>query len=253
MSLLTTGEQHRRHLLRRLLLAAAVLALVVAASVTLTLLVYDEDPEGATGPQPGATAVPTTTPQKAPADAGIWRLRPVSAGPLILPQPASSEQQIPTGFPHTTEGAISAAARYAQTALGLDPDTARVLGGVAGAPSYLEAARDFAQAAASARQSLGLRPGEPTAGAYLTFGAQAYRVSDAMPDRVRLAVLGRVEAAGPVTQGQGRSSYVATSYTLVWAEGDWRIAGDGDPAPSPVPKPRSPQAYQEGWRDLALA
>ncbi len=252
MSLLTAAEQHRRTTLRRLMLAVAALAVVVASTVVVTLLVVDHaPPRSAAAPPPDRMHGDTrSTPEPA---TGIWTMPPVSAGPLILPRPTGTEQAVPVGFPHSTEGAISAAAHYAQAAVGLDIERARTLGAVAAAPSYLDASRDFARGAQSARATLGLTPGQPLAGAYLTFTAQAYRVSDATPDRVRLALLGRVDAGGPATHGQGRTSHVATSYTLVWAEGDWRIAGDGDPLSAAVPLPRSPRAYQEGWRDLALA
>ena len=255
VSLLTAAELRRRTMLRRVLLATCVLALVVASTVTVTLLVVDSGhPRSAPAPpvQPSGQEGTADRAAREPA-AGIWTMPPVSAGPLVLPQPTALERAVPVGFPHTTEGAISAGAHYAQAAVGLDVDRARTLGDVVGAPAYLDAAHDFAQGARSARETLGLTPGQPLAGVYLTFTPQAYRVTDATPDRVRLAILGRVDAAGPATHGQGRTSQVATSYTLVWVDGDWRIAGDGDPLPAAVPLPRSPGAYQEGWRDLALA
>jgi hypothetical protein len=253
VSLLTAAEQHRRNTLRRLLLAIGALALVVASTVIVTLfIVEDEHPQSAPAASQEQQQHTDTSGLLQPGT-GIWTMPPVSAGPLVLPQPTGLEKAVPVGFPHTTEGAISAAARYAQAAVGLDVDRARTLGDVVGAPAYLDASHDFTRGARSARDTLGLAPGEPVAGAYLTFTPQAYRVTDATPDRVRLAILGRVDAAGPATHGQGRTSTVATSYTLVWADGDWRIAGDGDALPAGVPMPRTPTAYQQGWRDLALA
>lgn len=252
MSLLTAAEQRRRTTLRRLLLAVGALVVVVASTVVVTLLLVDdgESRPVTTAPDARENTDPSGPPEP---DTGTWTMHPVSAGPLILPRPAGLEQAVPVGFPHTTEGAISAGAHYAQTAVGLDVDRARTLGDVVGAPAYLDAAHDFAQGARSARDTLGLAPSQDLAGAYLTFTPQAYRVTEATPDRVRLAILGRVDAAGPATHGQGRTSHVATSYTMVWVDGDWRIAGDGDPLPTAVPLPRSPRAYQEGWRDLAIA
>jgi hypothetical protein len=254
-SLLTAAERHRRSILRRLLLAMGALALVVTATVIVTLhLANDGQQRAGPAPPQGLENLENTEANPAPEpEAGIWTVPPVSAGPLILPQPSNTEQGIPTGFPHSTEGAISAAAHYAEASVSLDVDRARVVGSVARAPSYLDASHDFAQGARSARAMLGLAPGQPLAGAYLTFTPQAYRLTDATPERVRLAILGRVEAAGPATHGQGRTSHVATSYTMVWVEGDWRIAGDGDPLPAEIPTPRSPRAYEEGWRDLAIA
>jgi hypothetical protein len=252
MSLLTAAEQRRRATLRRLLLALGALVPVVAATVILTLLVvHDGQPPSAPATPPGSQCPGSGS--AAEPEAGIWTIPPVSAGPLILPQPSNTTRGIPTGFAHSSEGAISAAAHYAEASVGLDVDRARALGDVAGAPAYIDAPHDFVRAVRSARTGLGLsRADGPPTGAYLTFEAQAYRVADATPVRVDVAVLGRVDGAGPATQGQGRGGPTATSYTLVWDDGDWRLAGAGTSLSGPPPAPRSPQAYDEGWRDLAM-
>ncbi|MGH3814404.1 MAG: hypothetical protein ACRDUV_18450, partial [Pseudonocardiaceae bacterium] len=86
MSLLTTADQRRRTTLRRLLLAVGALMLVVAGTVTVTLLVVDGgQPESAPTPSTGQAS---TASRAAPdPGAGIWTMPPVSAGPLVLPQP----------------------------------------------------------------------------------------------------------------------------------------------------------------------
>jgi hypothetical protein len=257
MSLLTTAEHRRQRLLRRLLLATTALLIVVASSVAVTLLVVDRITEptidGIGGSPPTAAAPDNAGGAARDAQAGLWHTPPVSAGPLILPPPTGAERGIPVGFPHTTEGAISAAARYAEVSVGLDIEHARALGEVAGAPSYLDAGKHFAQATRIARNSLGLTQDGETPGAYLTFEAQAYRVVDAKPNQVTLAISGRVDGAGPATQGRGQGGITASSYTLVWVDDDWHLAADGNKLPHTIPTPRSPQAYREGWRDLALA
>lgn len=251
MSLLTSAGRRRHDILRRLLVAVGALVLVVAATVTLTLLVVDD---GQPGPAPARPQgrEHTSTSSDPQSGTGIWTMPLVSAGPLILPPPTGTAQGIPVGFPHSTEGAISAAAHYAEVSVGLDVDRARALGEVAAAPSYIDAPPDFVRAVRSARTGLGLSPDGASNGAYLTFEAQAYRVADATPALVDVAVLGRVDGAGPATQGQGRGGPTATSYTLVWANGDWHFAGDGTSLSGQPPTPRSPQAYDEGWRDLAM-
>lgn len=251
MSLLTAAEQRRRHAMRRMLIAVGAM-LAAAAGVAITLLVV-----GAGEPHPPAGSEPASPPHEPPrahADAGTWQLRPVSAGPLILPRPTGQQQGIPTGFPHTTEGAISAAAHYNEIIIGLDSQVAARVGEVAAAPSYLDAPRDMIQGVAVARRSLGLGTDPQAPGAYLQFRSEAYRVLDATPNRVVVAVLGHVDAAGPATGGQGRTAVSAAAYAMVWVEGDWRIAADADTRSlRPLPQPHSPQAYEKGWRDLALA
>lgn len=259
VSLLTAAEQRRRDTLRRLSLAAGALAVVVAATVMVTLLVANDGQQQRTGSAPPQGMDTTDANSASEPGTGTWTTRPVSAGPLILPQPTNTERGIPTGFPHSTLGAISAAARYAEVSVSLDQTNARALAQVAAAPSYIDAVEDFVRAVGAARRRLGVADsaagraaGRVAGGAYLVFQAQAYRVSDASPDRVVIAVLGRGEGAGPATSGHGRVVHSATSYTMVWVEGDWHIAAEGEPLPESVPSPRSPRAYQQGWRDLAL-
>jgi hypothetical protein len=251
MTLLTAAERRRHNILRRLLVAVGALVLVVASTVTVTLLAVDDDRQRSAPATPQGRERKSTSSDPRPGT-GIWTMPLISAGPLILPEPANTAQGIPVGFPHSTEGAISAAAHYAEASVGLDVDRARALGEVAGSPSYIDAPQDFAQAVRSARTGLGLPPYGALNGAYLTFEAQAYRVADATPVLVDVAVLGRVDGAGPATQGQGQGGPTATSYTLVWVDEDWHFAGDGTSLSGQPPAPRSPQAYNEGWRDLAM-
>jgi hypothetical protein len=250
MNIFTTADRHARTVRRRLLHTVVGIALVVAAVVIgLTGIGVnpDDDPADA-APSTVPTATSTARPQP-----GVWRVPPVSAGPLILPPPTGTVRGVPVGFPHTVPGAISAAARYAETAIGLDETRARTVGEVASAPSYPSAAADFAIGASSARSRLGVH--EPQlGGAFLLFTARSYRVHEATTDRVLVQLLGIVEGAGPATSGQARRATLLPDYTMVWAHGDWKIAGPTNLAePEPLPAPRSVQAYQGGWRDLALS
>ena len=253
MSLLTAAERRRRNAIRRVVMAGGAMLAAAAVGVAVTLVVIDGG-ELHSPAESRRISVPAHQPTSAHADAGTWQLRSLSAGPLLLPRPTGNQQGIPTGVPHTTEGAISAAARYNEIIIGLDSEVAARVGEVAAAPSYLDAPQDLIQGVTVARRALGLHVDEPAPGAYLMFRAVAYRVLDATPDRVVVAVLGHVDAAGPATNGQGRSVVSAAAYTMVWAEGAWRIAADADLRPlRPLPQPRTPEAYENGWRDLALA
>jgi hypothetical protein len=255
MTMFTAADHQARVLRRRLLYTVLGIVLVVAAVVIgVTGIGVHRDPSTQTpaGTDP-STAAPTVTVTQQP-PAGAWRVPPVSAGPLVLPAPTGTVRGVPVGFPHTVPGAISAAARYAETAIGLDETRARTVGEVAGAPSYPAAADDLAYGVQVAVASLGLPPDVGAGGAYLAFQARAYRVTDVKEARAVVQLLGVAEAAGPATAGQGRRAVTVTGYTMVWADRDWKIAGDTNLAdPEPLPAPGSAQAYQGGWRDLALA
>lgn len=252
MSLTTQVEAGRRAAVRRLAGAAVAGALAVGLFVALLGMLF----AGHRSPPPatptGRPAPVRPAPSAVPSTAGIWTVPPVSAGPLLLPHPAVTTQGVALGYPHSTAGAISAAARYAEEAVGLDTSRAATVARLTAAPSYLTAAADLTAAVAAARQVLGLPLSGATGGAYLLLQAKGYRVADATPDRVVVAILGLAEGAGPATGGWGRTSATAATHTLVWASGDWRIAAAATPVTEPAPWPGTTQAYQQGWRDLAI-
>lgn len=250
MSLTTQVERGRWRAVAQLVAVGGIVALLVAAAVGYRLT---RGPDPQTVSQPAGTAgvpAPTTT----ATTAGTWTGPPVSAGPLILPTPARTVRGVPLGYPHSTEGAISAAAHYTEAAVTLDANRARTVGELAGAPSYLSAADDFAANVGVARTQLGVSATGPTGSAYLTYQAQAYLVLDATPDRVEVWVLGTADGAGPSTGGDSRTGPSIARLVMVWVEGDWRLT-DNPPtdAPSAAPEPATPKAYAQGWRDCAIA
>ena len=253
MSLVSQVEERRHRAVRRLAAAAAG---ALAAGVLLAVAAFALLGGRADETEVPKQAVPSTAPSHRdpqPTPVGTWTAPPVSAGPLLVPRPDRTVRGVPVGYPHTTEGAIGAAARYTETAVGLDAERAAAVGEVAGAPSYRDAARDLTQGVVAARSSLGLAQTGPTRGAYLTYQAKAYLVTEATPDRVVVSILGIADGAGPATGGMGRAAPSVASHTLVWVDGDWRLAGEGSPTPEPLPQPGSAQSYEEGWRDLAIA
>lgn len=250
MSLTTQVERDRRRAVVQLIAVGVVIALLVAAAIGYGLS-RDRDPQtGSAAVTPKTQSAPTA----ATSTAGTWTAPPVSAGPLILPPPARTERGVPLGYPHSTEGAISAAARYTEAAVTLDADQARTVGKLAAAPSYLSAADDFAANVGVARSQLGVPATGPTRGAYLTYQAKAYLVLDATPDRVEVWVLGTADGAGPATGGESNTGPSIARHVVVWAEDDWRLTDDAPTdAPPAAPEPGTSQAYEQGWRDCAIA
>lgn len=263
MSLTDHVEADRRRAFGRLLLlGAVVVALVVAVGVVAATVLGGDDPATTPGSGGGSTTTtaspePTdtateTTPDKTPGSAGIWTAPPVSAGPLIAPPAAKTVRKIPVGYPHTTEGAISAAAHYAEATVTLQVDRARAVARAAAAPSYLQAVDDFTANAQTARRNLGIAATGPTRGAFLIYQSQGYLVRDAAPDRADVWILGIAEGAGPATGGQSQGGPSIARFRMVWVDGDWKFTDGGGKTPQ-APQPGSAEAYDEGWRDLALA
>lgn len=255
MSLTSQVEAARRRAIRRLALIATAGLAVLGVGVVIGSQVVQDDQGCRSDGDQRATASPTTTstPPPASGDAGTWSLRPISDGPLILTPPTRTRRGVPLGYPHSTEGAISAAARYSEAIVTLDVERARTVARLAAAPSYLTAVDDFATNTANARKNLGVAAAGPTRGAFLTYQARGYRVMDAAPDRAEVWVLGVAEGAGPATDGAGQGGPSIARLTVVWVGGDWKFT-DGDDTRIPrAPQPGSAEAYEEGWRDIAIA
>jgi len=254
MSLLSQAERHRRRAVSRLVVLVGVVVLLVLVLVWGVLRATGGTDDTA-GDDPAAS-VPTPVgplPTAVPSQSGTWTMPPVEDGPLILPPSARVVDGVPVGYPHTTEGAISAAARYTQAAITLDAGQASRVGEVAAAPSYLGASDAFASAVQSTRRGLGVAATGSTGGAYLTYQPGAYLVRDATPDRVEVWILGIVDGAGPATGGVSRTGSSVAQHVMVWAEDDWLLTDTGDTPDVPAPAPGSEAAYTEGWRDLAIA
>ncbi len=255
MSLISQVERDRRRAVVHLGLLLIVAALAGAAVVWGFVRAADAERSRveASAGQPQVEPTTGVLPDVSVESTGIWDLRPVEDGPLILPMPDTVVDGVPVGYPHTTEGAISAAVRYTQAAITLDVAQARRVGDLAAASSYLDAGAEFALAVESSREGLGLAPRGPTDGAYLTYQARAYLVRDATPPRVEVWVLGIVDGAGPVTSGLSRTGPAVAQHLMVWLDGDWRLTDTGDTPDVEAPAPGSAAAYAEGWRDLAIA
>lgn len=242
MSWNLAGDRRRRP---RLLTAAALLAaaaVVAAAAVGLhgavtartsrapaaSRAVPTPDPTGRAGPPPARPAPP----------GGI---EPRGTGLLRLPAPARTggADGVDTGYPHTPEGAVSAAVHYASQTTSLDPDRAARATTAVADPAWHDAGQQSAQLSRSVRQRLSLPPSGPVTDAYLSVHPLRYQLSTAGPDRADVDLLTDVSFGSPATGPVSAQQVVHVP--LSWVGGDWRLTAR---KPSSAP----PAADDTDWR-----
>lgn len=220
---------------RRTLLALAVGALALAATVVLltTRGGHAGHAEPANGPTPNST--------------------PTSLGPVNLLHGDRELDGVAVGYPHTTLGAISAAAEYVDDVTStLDPHYAAAIGRITEDPAATELPQAFATSTVRTRAALEL----PTSGAlapgvaFLTT-PQMYQLRDVSPNRMLVLLL----TTNTFTNGAGGMASTTGVYpTLMhWSGTDWHLADIGgavDYSGLNV-TPNSAAASAKGWQPLS--
>lgn len=216
----------------------AVGALLITALVTIPLVLAHR------GTPSAAPATPSPTPSTSPF--------PVPTGAVTLVQGARLADGIETGYPHTTIGAISAAAEYLDAAVStLDPDYAASVMRVAGDPANGALPANLAHSTVKLRAALQLPTSGPLAPP-TTFQttAQMYQLRDASADQVLVLLL----TLSTFINAQGGSAQTTGVFPvhMHWSGGDWKLAaiGGGQDYSGLVAPPDTQAAVSRGW--LAL-
>ena len=164
---------------------------------------------------------------------------------IVIPEPARLDGPagVPTGFPHTPEGAVGQLAQIEATVLdGMSIDTARAVHGAwvrEGGPSLEEwvmtrSVQSFVRASGTS---------EGTAVVKATPVAAQVKGADG-PDWVVACVLLDVHAS---LQAEARVGF-GHCERMAWVEGRWVIDAGQPPAWAPSTWPGSQKAADAGWR-----
>ena len=241
---LSGDPRHRRRLV--ILAALAVLAFVAIGLVIETAL----------GPKPKENLTP---PAPVPVPAGSATQTPASpapsaalTGPIQIIQGSQLVNGVYLGFPHTTQGAVSAAEEFmAQIGSTFDPDRASAVLRLTADPSYPSGPQDFAEGTISERGQLGLPGiGQLPSGASVVLDPVEYQVRDVTPDQVTVLLLADDVLTLP---SQGTQTRVGVyPLRMHWAEDDWKILRPGTRTSyvhlSAVPG--TAQAAGLGWQEM---
>ncbi|GHG50224.1 hypothetical protein [Streptomyces griseocarneus] len=234
-------DEGRRSARRRLALLIAG-ALVVGGATTFLVLSPD-DSRKTDKPTAGPTASASTQAQTGGSNV-----------PTVLPKPKDVKDGVPVGYPHTLEGAISAAAHYGDVLDLFNPKAAEQQARVMAAPNHRMMLETYmVQSAQTARTNEGLpADGESDNANFITTQSRAYHVANSTADSVTVWILMDCQTS---VRGVARSTTQVRGVVLVWTDGDWKMSlrtldGLPDNAPKNV-TPNSQNAAQEGWRSLA--
>lgn len=193
------------------------------------------------------------THQAAPSPAPSTSPVPVPSGAVTLVQGAQLADGIEVGYPHTTMGAISAAAEYLDAvASTLDPDYAASLMRVAGDPADSALPANLAASTVTLRTNLQLPssgPLDPPTAFQTT--AEMYQLHGASIDNALVLLLTSstfINARGGTAQSSG-----VFPVQMHWTVGDWKLAaigGTGQNYSGLAATPDTQSAVSRGWQAL---
>lgn len=243
----------RRRVLPRLLAAVVVLLAAVAVGVAIESQLGPRAPKTYTPPAavplPGAAA---GTLQPSSSASARPSAKAALTGPLQLVEGAQLVNGVRVGYPHSTVGAVSAAAEFMrQIGSTLDPDRAAAVGRLVAAPSWSNAPQELAQGPKSTRKQLGLpTTGQTPQGASVVLAPVEYQVPSATGDEAKVLLLATYTTSSPAHGVQTRMGVYPLE--MSWSAGDWHVlAPTGDASYTGLTaQPDSPQAEAKGWQEL---
>lgn len=246
-----SGSRPRRRWLRWLLIYCAGVAALLVAGLVIEAAVTP----GPKGPQTFDPVVPALSSASgspaAPNPAPTASSAPPLSGPITQVPGSELIDGVELGFPHSTAGAVSAAADTAGEVFStLDPDRAAAVMRLTADPSYPGAPEQAAQGAASDRQSLGIPASGPVPPGYsLVVQPVEYQVRNVTADSVMVLLLCDFTTAQSVTGTQTRVGVFP--FRMHWADADWKVADPGGASYlNLAAEPFSSQAAALGWQEL---
>ena len=224
---------------------AVIAGVLVLAGAMLIVSVLTQ------GPQPPGTTEPPPVPDLF--GSGSPPGSQPAAGPMRVLLGSQLVNGVRLGYPHTTQGAVSAAVEFARD-IGstLDPDTAAAVLRLTADPSYPQGPQQFAQGVVTTREVLGLPASGPAPdGASVVLQPVEYQAANPASDQVMVLLLTDLDVTLP---GQGTQAKISLfPLRMHWAGGDWKILA---PQPSGnftslLTQPGTSRAAAAGWQELS--
>jgi hypothetical protein len=239
----------RRRWLRWLLVCGTA----ATAIVLIGLVIEAASSPGRKGPGSSVGAVPGGGASSHPAKSAPARQAAASGPPNGLVTVVRGRQVIngvELGFPHSTVGAISAAADVLSEVFTLDPGHAAVVGRLTADSSNPTLPQDAAQGAENLRKDLGVPATGPVPAGYsVHFKAVEYQVRDVTSDEVMVILLSDVTFVQPKVGVRVRIGVYP--FLMHWEKNDWKDAGETAPTYVKLAAvPYSSQAAALGWKTL---
>jgi hypothetical protein len=225
----------------------AALLLLIAIGLVIEVALGPKEKVNLLPPSP--IPVPTGSDPAAPATSAP----PASlTGPIQIIQGSQLVNGVYLGFPHSTQGAVSAAQEFmSQIGSTLDPDRAAAVLRLTADPTYPGGPQTFAHGTISERKDLGLPvTGQVPPAASVVLDPVEYQVREVTPGQVTVLLLADDLITLPT---QGTQTRVGVyPLRMHWTEDDWKIL-----APAPRTSystlsavPGTPQAASDGWQEM---
>lgn len=241
---------YRRHKIRRGIKVAIATAAGLLLLTAIGLVI-----EVALGPHPAPNLgpVPADTPPGFSGSPSASATEPAPTGSMQVLQGRELVNGVYLGYPHSTEGAVSAAVEYMRD-LGstLDPDRAAAIMRLTADPSYTQAQQQLAQGTLTNRNLLGLPTTGPVPdGASVVLQPVEYQVKDVTASQLMVLLLADYDVTLPGGGTQARIGLYPLG--MHWAEGDWKILAPetGVDYSSLLTQPGTSQAAADGWQELS--
>ena len=237
----------------RRLIGGLILAVLVLVALVVFLAVRGSGGNGSNNT--GAAAPTPEQSSSAPSDPAVEDPDEGYVAPeqyVALPAAKSTgAKNLPTGFPHTPEGAVAMVVASSRNAYTLDEAKLR-----AGLETYtVQQYRDVAVDAADdsikyTRQSIGLpETGTVPAGATLAAWPLGVKWTAKDADHVQVLILLKVTSS-PGAGQQETTKLVTTSAETVWEDGDWKTQPN-NPGKLPDPVDLGTSAFNTaGWKAI---
>ncbi|WP_020525235.1 hypothetical protein [Catelliglobosispora koreensis] len=175
----------------------------------------------------------------------------VPTGPLTQIKGKSTIDGVSVGYPHTTAGAVSAAAEYAAV-MGstLDPDRARAIAQLIADASYTNAVEKAVAGRLSSRKTLGVPESGPVpTGVSMILAPAAYQLRSVTPDSMTVLLLSYLTTSD--VNGTITPRHIIMPAEMHWDGSDWKLAAppstDSDYS-SLLAQPGTADATAKGWQ-----
>lgn len=213
----------------------------------------------------GSQAADGTSPEQAPAPTAVTTPSPSSqAGDEATnPAPAASRLRlvrgrhtangVQVGYPHSRQGAVSAAVEYWTQLATLDPDRKAAIGREIADANWAGAADFFANGALKTRRSLGLSATEDVPpGASIQVTPMNYQLRHESRDSVTVLLLSYLVTTTPQAGTVSRS--MVAPLGMRWDGLDWKVVQPQESDPDyaeTIAKIGTPRVQELGWLEMS--
>lgn len=217
--------------------AGVIVLIVVAALVFVAGIALSDDDENTANPDSGASSTSSGADGR---------------NSLTILTGESDKNGVGVGYPHTMQGAVSAAVEFTSQVLStLDAKRAEDVAAVANDPEAGYDPADVAANIAAIREDMGLpATGEVPDGASMVTAPVAYQLRDETDDQMMVLLLCYVTKNNGTDEPTEETAVY--NMPMAWNGDDWKSVRSNDDTDYTdlIAKPGSDDAREKGWKEI---